>query len=164
MTRFMGSLNAQYPTTPMVLTDDETGGLWRAIDAWIYHQRHRSQMAGNAFTELWPRSGMSPDMAMFGNSYNDREDYAPQEFGLSGKQGHYSIRGQVLNDASAPVSGATILAFLTSTNAFVGSATSDVYGNYVIATPFTVAQHYVVAFNGSIAQGATVNTLTATVN
>jgi hypothetical protein len=164
MTRFLGSSNAQYPSIPMVLPDEETGGLWRAVDGWIYHQRHRSQMSGGSYKELWPRSGFSQDLSMFGNSYNDRADFAPQEFGFSGKQGHYSIRGQVLDNASIPVSGATVLAFLTSTNAVVGSATSDVNGNYVIATPFTVAQHYVVAFNGSIAQGATVNTLTATVN
>jgi hypothetical protein len=148
----------------MILADDETGMLYQAVDGFCYHQRKKHMQRSGAFFELWPRSGLSADLSYFGNSYNDRSDNNAHEFGYSGKFGHYSIRGQVLDNTLTPVTGATVLAFRTDTKAYVNSATSDQNGNYVIATYLPSNQHFVVAYNGSVAQGATVNTLVPTVN
>lgn len=79
-----------------------------------------------------------------------------------GKAGTKFIIGSVVDDNLVPVTGATVLCYLTSNNFCVSNTTTDSIGRYMAPTPYTGAQHYVVVFNGSSAVGASVNTLIPT--
>ena len=75
----------------------------------------------------------------------------------------YTITGQVLDGAAAPISGAVVKAFRTGNDRYVGEATSNSTGYYVINTGY-FEHHYVVAYLDSTTDqaGASVNTIMPT--
>lgn len=56
------------------------------------------------------------------------------------------VTGVAFDAAKAPLSGATVEVFRTSTRAFIGSAVADAQGNYSVTVPDTSADYFALAF------------------
>jgi len=72
------------------------------------------------------------------------------------------ILGVVYDQNGSTVAGATVEAFLTSTDQKVGTAVSMVDGSYQCPTPYPAVNHYVMATYPNGTSGVTVNTLVPT--
>ena len=165
MTMGLGtSCNAVYGIV-LNLPDDDFGALYRGQDNWSPRMRGAQTVRGGLYPELWPRSGMSPDNSvMNGNGFDENVLYEPWSHGDGGKRGSYFVKGQVLDNASAPVGGATVMVFRTSDNLYIASAGSDSNGNYMCPTPYPGVSHFIVAYIASAPDkaGTTVTNLTPT--
>ena len=71
------------------------------------------------------------------------------------------IYGQILDSNSSPISGATILCFVSATNKLESACLSDANGYYQ-APCYQSGNHYIVAYDAASPDlaGTTVNTLT----
>jgi len=140
---------------------------------WAYQSRGpKTWKDRNKFFSLWSfgcRIGGgsdSPEYAPFGaNNLSARDLYEPYSCDGDGCSQNRFIRGDCVDDVSAVVANATIQAFRTSDDVFVGESTSYLDGTYIcpVATVAGV-QHYIVAYKPGSPDiaGTTVNTLTST--
>lgn len=110
--------------------------------------------AGDPSTVMW----LGQDMSCQGDNYG----YEPWMWGESGSLRPYYLKGVVYDAAGATVSGATLYAFIQTTNILDGTGTSDSAGNYSIAvTNNPSSTYYVVGFYSSpVEAGSTYNNLT----
>lgn len=114
----------------------------------------------------WPPSSMlsgdlSSGYAQIGQDAAVSETWSPWVEGSFGDGARKYIIGQAKDSNGTGISGATITAYLTSTDEVTASVGSDSSGNFAVSTPYSGLQHYLRATGTGVA-GSTVNTLTPT--
>ncbi len=119
---------------------------------------------------LWPNSrgtgGQFSSFGMFGDDagiYGGHwEPYLQWGWDADGGAVQNSIIGQTLDANGNPLGNCNVAGYVTATNAFVGSVTSDTNGYLKLPTPYTTnTQHYLVCTKPSTSVGGTsVTTLT----
>jgi hypothetical protein len=78
---------------------------------------------------------------------------------VSGSSLRKEITGIAYDVNEDPISGATVLLFVTSTRAFLESVTSDANGRYTILIPYDSTQYFLAGF-GTDVSGVTDDTIT----
>jgi hypothetical protein len=147
----------------------ESSALWEP--EWQYQSRSpKTWRDTNNFFSRWPSScfmnaGSLDYCLMSQEAGADRGQYEPFSCDGPGTQSRNAIRGQCLDNVSAPVAGALVQGFVTATDAYCGEVQSLEDGTYILcveqgkATPI-----YLVAYKPGSPDiaGTTVNTLLAT--
>lgn len=141
---------------------------WCAGPAFQWNYELRNPQVGND-ESLWPFSWTKPAFNSAGGSWvcvnamDTGRVVSPWEPVLqtAGCLKPQFIYGQILDSNSNPISGATILCFVTATNVLDSTCVSDANGYYQ-APCYQSGNHYLVAYETDSPDlaGTTVNTLT----
>lgn len=153
--------------------DEEKSDLFKQTMPYNYNMRNSENwpFVSALWQGCWPSSAfISGDQSweagpMFGsdlstgNGWNTAWELPSCSMG--GMHRDYFVMGNVTGPAGTPLAACNVELFLTSTNAYVSQGTTDSNGNYMLATPFTGAQHFIYAnyANGTYV-GSSGNTLT----
>lgn len=166
MSTFLGPAN-QFGR--IEITDEEKGGLW--LPALGYGYRNRGPQALSFQwnpDQRWPSAGLmsgdrSVPLCLLSQDAGDTDIFGPWSLGLSGHRSPYFLTGICKDASDNVIGGATVQAFITSTDAYAGEAITDDRGVYQVGLDTNVA-HYLVAYYPGAPDkaGSSVNTLIPT--
>lgn len=166
MSRFLYNSQNMLWGNWMCIADRDEGDLWKSRFYWNYHLRNtRANREQYGFVSLWPRSrsmaGDPNQEYILGVDQSEGGRFEPLDFFEGGSARTYWIVGVVKDGGGTPLGGAVVEIFLTASDTWVSSGTTDSNGIYAIGTPYIGQQHYAVANYGpNTLVGASVNTLT----
>ena len=137
---------------------------------WSWQQRSpRTRKDPQQWASLWPTSrfagggmgGGTDAMVIVGQGLECSGQFEPFSCDGDGCQGIKFVRGKVVDASDNAVPGATVQAFVTSTDVITGEATSKADGTYEVPSQYPGVNHYVVAYIAGSPDrgGTTVNTL-----
>lgn len=116
-----------------------------------------------SFRTLWWGGGIASDMTpVFGaDPCCPNHPWARFDQVGPGGSSRFAFVGVTRDSVGAPAGNCSVKLFRTSDDALIDKTVSDLYGNFLLNTPFYPDQHYIVAHktDSPPINGASVNTL-----
>jgi hypothetical protein len=169
MSSFLGQTGTlQLGVGPNVPTDDRGR---QGLDQWAFSPGLLEEpwQEGVLWTVSSGLGGQFSNFGMMGDDQVYAGAYYEYPLGLGwnmfGGQVENCIVGQTLDQNGNPLANCIVQGFVTTTDAYVGSVTSDNSGWYKLPTPYSTAtHHYIVAYKSGSPDvaGTSVNTLVPT--
>jgi len=149
MSNLLGTNMGQIGQTGILVATDERA--WPKWHRWNSEPLDGIQLVPWLPGVLWSGSGFAGQAGggTFGAFFDDSSGYHSVwdvDLIAGGGQQAKMLIGTTRDSTGVPLANAKVSAYVTSTNQFVGSVTSDTGGYFALPTQYGGVAHYLVAF------------------